>query len=50
MMNKFIRVIITTALCITALTAIGCGGEKTAEKQIDTSKPIKIGVTPGPHV
>ncbi|MEA5091792.1 D-methionine-binding lipoprotein MetQ [bioreactor metagenome] len=49
MMNKFIKAIITTALCVTALAAMGCGGAKSPEKQLDTSKPIKIGVTPGPH-
>lgn len=49
MMNKFLKTLITTALCLTSIAAIGCGGTKNVEKKIDTSQPIKIGVTPGPH-
>jgi len=47
--NKFVKAIITTVLCVTTLVAAGCGETKNAEKKIDTSATIKIGVTPGPH-
>ena len=49
MMNKILKALITTALCLTTIAALGCGGAKNVEKKIDTSQPIKIGVTPGPH-
>lgn len=47
-MNKYCKFLVAAALCVTALTAFGCGGgQKTGS--IDTSKPVKVGVNPGPH-
>ena len=50
MMKRFAKLLTVAALCCTTLVA-GCGGsEKKAEPgKIDTSKPVKVGVNPGPH-
>ena len=49
-MNRYFKSLAAAAVCITALTVLGCGGAKpeTAPK-VDTSKPVKVGVNPGPH-
>ncbi len=48
-MKKYVKLVVIAALCLTSLVA-GCGGEKKAEPgKADTSKPVKIGVNPGPH-
>ena len=48
-MKKYVKLVVIAALCLTSLVA-GCGGEKKAESgKADTSKPVKIGVNPGPH-
>jgi D-methionine transport system substrate-binding protein len=49
-MKKFVKLLTVAALCCATLVA-GCGsGEKKADtKKIDTSKPVKVGVNPGPH-
>lgn len=49
-MKRFAKLLTVAALCCTTLVA-GCGGsEKKAEPgKIDTSKPVKVGVNPGPH-
>ncbi len=44
-MNKLTK-FITSAICLLALLAVGCGGE---EKKTSTDGPVKIGVTAGPH-
>ncbi|MCH4157866.1 MAG: MetQ/NlpA family ABC transporter substrate-binding protein [Acidaminococcaceae bacterium] len=47
-MNKYVKLLITAALCVTTLAAVGCGGsQKTGA--VDNSKPVKVGVNPGPH-
>lgn len=50
MMKRFAKLLTVAALCCATLVA-GCGGsEKKAEPgKIDTSKPVKVGVNPGPH-
>jgi hypothetical protein len=44
-MNKYVKLLITAALCVTTLAAVGCGGsQKTGA--VDNSKPVKVGVNP----
>ena len=48
-MKKLAKVLSIAALCAFTAFAAGCGGDKKEEKKADTSAPIKIGVTAGPH-
>ena len=48
-MNKLAKVLSIVALCDFTAFAVGCGGDKKAEKKADVNAPIKIGVTAGPH-
>ena len=48
-MKKLAKILSIAALCAFTAFAVGCGGDKKAEKKADTNAPIKIGVTAGPH-
>lgn len=48
-MKKLAKILSIAALCAFTAFAAGCGGDKKEEKKADTSAPIKIGVTAGPH-
>ena len=48
-MKKLAKILSIAALCTFTAFAVGCGGDKKAEKKADTNAPIKIGVTAGPH-
>lgn len=48
-MKKLAKVLSIAALCAFTAFAVGCGGDKKTDKKADTSAPIKIGVTAGPH-
>lgn len=48
-MKKLTKILSIAALCAFTAFAAGCGGDKKEEKKADTSAPIKIGVTAGPH-
>jgi D-methionine transport system substrate-binding protein len=47
-MYRYLKLLVTAALCVTALAGIGCGGSP-KPGAIDMSKPVKVGVNPGPH-
>ena len=47
-MHRYLKLLVTAALCVTALAGVGCGGSQKSGA-IDTSKPVKVGVNPGPH-
>ncbi len=47
-MHKYFKILVTTALCAMVLAGAGCGGSQ-KPGAIDTSKPVKVGVNPGPH-
>ncbi len=47
-MNKLLRILFAAVLCLSVLSLSGCGGDKKEEKA-DYSKPVKVGVNPGPH-
>ena len=48
-MKKYGKIFLIAALCAACVLATGCGGAKKADTKADSSKPIKIGVNPGPH-
>ena len=48
-MKKLAKILSIATLCAFTAFAVGCGGDKKAEKKVDTNAPIKIGVTAGPH-
>lgn len=48
-MSKLAKILVAMTLLVLTVVAAGCGGEKKEEKKADTSAPIKIGVTAGPH-
>ena len=47
-MNKYVKLLVTAALCVTTLAAFGCGNSQ-KPGAVDNSKPVKVGVNPGPH-
>lgn len=47
-MKKFTK-LLTTAICMLALFAAGCGSDSSDNKQPAADAPVKIGVTAGPH-
>jgi D-methionine transport system substrate-binding protein len=48
-MKKFVKVLAVAAICVAALSSFGCGGNAPKSGAVDTSKPVKVGVNPGPH-
>ncbi len=48
-MKKLAKILSIATLCAFTAFAVGCGGDKKAEKKVDTNSPVKIGVTAGPH-
>ena len=52
MMKKVLKLALVGAISIFAAAAIGCGGDDhsgAAPKKVDTTKPVIVGVNPGPH-
>ncbi|MDO4179566.1 MAG: MetQ/NlpA family ABC transporter substrate-binding protein [Phascolarctobacterium sp.] len=47
-MKKYMKLALAATLGL-AILAAGCGGDSKKETKIDTSKPVKVGVNPGPH-
>lgn len=41
-MKKLAKILSIAALCAFTAFAVGCGGDKKAEKKADTNAPIKI--------
>ena len=47
-MNKYVKLLVAAALCVTTLAVFGCGNSP-KPGAVDNSKPVKVGVNPGPH-
>lgn len=47
-MNKLLHILFAAVMCLSIFALSGCGGDE-KEAKPDYSKPVKVGVNPGPH-